>query len=207
MNNRTSTVEIMNIEGLDYNTQRERLILPEYGREIQKMVNHAMTLPTKQERQACAESIIATMSILFPQGYDAVDLEHKLWDHLAIMSDFKLDIDYPFDVSEATRATTKPQHVGYTSSRIPVRHYGKLLFETFERLKDMPAGDERDALVRLTANQMKRSLAQWGHGAADNERVASDLAAFTNGKIQLDLDTFKFEKLPAKEPEKKRKKK
>ncbi|EEX53879.1 hypothetical protein HMPREF6745_0646, partial [Prevotella sp. oral taxon 472 str. F0295] len=109
--------------------------------------------------------------------------------------------------SEATRSATKPQHVGYTSSRIPVRHYGKLLFETFERLKEMPDGEERDALVRLTANQMKRSLAQWGHGAADNERVASDLAAFTNGKIQLDLDTFKFEKLPAKEPEKKRKKK
>lgn len=197
----------MNIEGLDYNTQREQLVLPEYGREIQKMVDHALTLPTKEERQACAESIIATMSILFPQGYDAIDLEHKLWDHLAIMSNFQLDIDYPFDVSEAIKAATKHQRVGYTSSHIPVRHYGKLLFDTFERLKNMPEGEERDALVRLTANQMKRALVEWGHGAADNERVASDLAAFTNGKIQLDLDTFKFEKLPAKEPEKKRKKK
>ena len=197
----------MNIEGLDYNTQREQLVLPEYGREIQKMVDHALTLPTKEERQACAESIIATMSSLFPQGYDAIDLEHKLWDHLAIMSNFQLDIDYPFDVSEAIKAATKPQRVGYTSSHIPVRHYGKLLFETFERLKNMPEGEERDALVRLTANQMKRALVEWGHGAADNERVASDLAAFTNGKIQLDLDTFKFEKLPAREPEKKRKKK
>ena len=197
----------MNIEGLDYNTQREQLVLPEYGREIQKMVDHALTLPTKEERQACAESIIATMSILFPQGYDAIDLEHKLWDHLAIMSNFQLDIDYPFDVSEAIKAATKPQRVGYTSSHIPVRHYGKLLFETFERLKNMPEGEERDALVRLTANQMKRALVEWGHGAADNERVASDLAAFTNGKIQLALDTFKFEKLPAREPEKKRKKK
>ena len=197
----------MNIEGLDYNTQREQLVLPEYGREIQKMVDHALTLPTKEERQACAESIIATMSILFPQGYDAIDLEHKLWDHLAIMSNFQLDIDYPFDVSEAIKAATKPQRVGYTSSHIPVRHYGKLLFETFERLKNMPEGEERDALVRLTANQMNRALVEWGHGAADNERVASDLAAFTNGKIQLDLDTFKFEKLPAREPEKKRKKK
>ena len=171
------------------------------------MVDHALTLPTKEERQACAESIIATMSILFPQGYDAIDLEHKLWDHLAIMSNFQLDIDYPFDVSEAIKAATKPQRVGYTSSHIPVRHYGKLLFDTFERLKNMPEGEERDALVRLTANQMKRALVEWGHGAADNERVASDLAAFTNGKIQLDLDTFKFEKLPAREPEKKRKKK
>lgn len=197
----------MNIEGLDYNTQREQLVLPEYGREIQKMVDHALTLPTKEERQACAESIIATMSILFPQGYDAIDLEHKLWDHLAIMSNFQLDIDYPFDVSEAIKAATKPQRLDYTSSHIPVRHYGKLLFDTFERLKNMPEGEERDALVRLTANQMKRALVEWGHGAADNERVASDLAAFTNGKIQLDLDTFKFEKLPAREPEKKRKKK
>lgn len=197
----------MNIEGLDYNTQREQLVLPEYGREIQKMVDYAVALPTKEERQACAESIITTMIRMFPQGYDSVDFEQKLWDHLAIMSNFQLDIDYPFDVSNATRIATKPEPMSYSRTYIPVRHYGKLLFETFEKLKEMEPGEERDALVRLTANQMKRSLAQWGHGSSDNEKVASDLAHFTNGKIQLDLDTFQFERLQNKEPEKKRKKK
>ena len=197
----------MNIEGLDYNTQREQLVLPEYGREIQKMVDYAVGLPTKEERQACAESIITTMIRMMTQGYDSVDFEQKLWDHLAIMSNFQLDIDYPFDVSNATRITTKPEPMSYSHTYIPVRHYGKLLFETFEKLKEMEPGEERDALVRLTANQMKRSLAQWGHGSSDNEKVASDLAHFTNGKIQLDLDTFQFERVQNKEPEKKRKKK
>ena len=104
----------MNIEGLDYNTQREQLVLPEYGREIQKMVDYAVALPTKEERQACAESIITTMIRMFPQGYDSIDFEQKLWDHLAIMSNFQLDIDYPFDVSNATRIATKPEPMSYS---------------------------------------------------------------------------------------------
>ena len=111
----------MNIEGLDYNTQREQLVLPEYGREIQKMVDYAVALPTKEERQACAESIITTMIRMFPQGYDSVDFEQKLWDHLAIMSNFQLDIDYPFDVSNATRIATKPEPMSYSHTYIPVR--------------------------------------------------------------------------------------
>ena len=84
-------------------------------------------------------------------------------------------------------------------SNIPVRHYGKLLFEAFEELKTMEPGGRRDAFVRSVANQMKRSLMQWGHGTCDDEKIASDLARFTDGKIQLDLDTFKFEKINARE--------
>ncbi len=88
-----------------------------------------------------------------------------------------------------------------------MRHYGKMLTATFERLKEMQPGAERDALVKLAANQMKRTLVQWGNGSSDNEKVASDLAEYTDGKIQLDLNTFKFEKMAPKETEKKRKKK
>lgn len=199
----------MNIEGLDYNTQRERLTLPEYGREVQKMVDYAVNQPTKAERQRCAETIIGVMKLMFPQNHESVDYERKLWDHLAIMSAFKLDIDYPYDVSTALSIATKPQAMDYPMSKIPVRHYGKMLFELFERLKTMPKGKEYNELVRVTANQMKRNLMQWSHGTCDNEKIASDLAEFTNGRVQLDLSTFKFDKISEKDspaPRNKRKK-
>lgn len=185
----------MNIEGLDYNTQREQLILPEYGREVQKMVDYAISLPDREERQRCAESIIVIMDRMFPQNRENPDYKQKLWDHLAIMSNFQLDIDWPYDISGAAKIATKPEPLEYPMAQIPVRHYGNMLFEVFEQLKTMPAGEERDELVRQTANQMKRNLYQWSHGSADDEKIASDLARFTDGHIQLDLDTFTFEKL------------
>lgn len=197
----------MNIEGLDYNTQREKLVLPEYGREVQSMVDYAVALPTKAERQSCANAIIAIMRRMFSQSADAEGFERKLWDHLAMMSNFKLDIDYPFDVTEAQTILSKPDPMTYPMNNIPVRHYGKMMFELFDKLKTMPEDPDRDALVRMVANQMKRDLMVWGHGSSDDEKVASDLAYFTDGKVQLDLDKFKFAKIEVKENERKRGKK
>ena len=197
----------MNIEGLDYNTQREKLVLPVYGREVQSMVDYAVALPTKAERQSCANAIIAIMRRMFSQSADAEGFERKLWDHLAMMSNFKLDIDYPFDVTEAQTILSKPEPMTYPMNNIPVRHYGKMMFELFDKLKTMPEGPDRDALVRMVANQMKRDLMVWGHGSSDDEKVASDLAYFTDGKVQLDLDKFKFAKIEVKENERKRGKK
>ena len=185
----------MNIEGLDYNTQREKLVLPEYGREIQSMVDHAVGIKDRAERQHCAESIIAIMDHMFPDGADAEEHHRKLWDHLAIMSGFKLDIDYPFAVKQAEDIAKRPDPMDYPKTRIPVRHYGAMMFEIFDKLKNMEPGAEREELVKLTANQMRRDLAQWSHGSCDEEKVAADLARFTDGKIHLDLKNFKFEKL------------
>ena len=125
--------------------------------------------------------------------------ERKLWDQLAIMSRFQLDIDYPCDVTSASQMAQKPEPMPYPMKKIPVRHYGAMLFEAFEILKTMEPGRERDELVKLTANQMHRNLMQWSHGSSDGEKVASDLARFTDGKIQLDLDTFKFERFVDRE--------
>lgn len=197
----------MEISGLDYNTQRSKLILPEYGREIQQMVDHAVTLPTKEERQRCAETIIEIMERMAPQNRDNKDYMQKLWDHLALMSNFQLDIDYPYDVNQALDMARKPEPMDYPNSKIPVRHYGKMLFEVFEKLKTMDPGAERDQLVKATANQMKRNLMQWSHGSVDNEKVASDLARFTDGVIQLDLSKFVFEKINERDFVEKKKKK
>ena len=185
----------MNIEGLDYNTQRERIKLNEYGREIQQMVDYCVSIPDREERQVCAEAIIDTMRKMNPSDQNINDRMQTLWDHLALMSDFKLDIDYPVEITTAEQMASKPEPVAYPNTRIPVRHYGRALFELFETLKTMEPGEERDTLVRMTANQMKRCLLLWGHGNGDDEKVADDLARFTDGVIQLDLESFRFDKI------------
>jgi hypothetical protein len=186
----------VNIKGLDYNTQREKLIMSEYGREVQKMVEHASSLPTKEERQLAAETIIRLMENKNPQLRESSDYEQTLWDHLYLMSHRELDIDWPFDVSEAEKIHSKPQPMKLQKREEHhyQRHYGQLITELFEKLKQMPEGEERDELIRLTANQMKRDLATWGHGSIDDEKVADDLARYTDGVIQIDLNTFRFEK-------------
>ena len=185
----------MNIEGLDYNTQRERIKLNEYGREIQQMVDYCVTIPDREERQVCAEAIIDTMRKMNPSEQNINDRMQTLWDHLALMSDYKLDIDYPVEITTAEQMASKPEPVAYPNTRIPVRHYGRALFELFDTLKTMEPGEERDTLVRMTANQMKRCLLLWGHGNGDDEKVADDRASFTDGVIQLDLDSFRFDKI------------
>ena len=171
------------------------------------MVDHAKTLPDKKERQRCAQTIVAIMDRMFPQNRQNADYKHKLWDHLALMSNFELDIDWPYDIHQAADITTRPEPMPYPMKDIAVRHYGYMVFELFDKLKEMPPGKERDELARITANQMKRNLMLWSHGSSDDEKVASDLARFTDGKIQLDLSTFKFEKVSMRDMEVRTKKK
>jgi hypothetical protein len=187
----------MEIQGLDYNTQREKLLMPEYGREIQKMVDYAVSLPSRDERLKCAKSIVRMMLTKVPQIRENANYEQTLWDHLYLMSDKQLDIDWPFDVSGAEKIHSKPQPIPLPQNRIKLRHYGRLVEELLGKIKEMPAGEERDELVRQTANQMKRDLLTWGHGSADDEKVADDLARLTDGAIQLDLGQFKFDKVTA----------
>lgn len=203
----------MNIEGLDYNTQRARLILAEYGREVQQMVDHAIAIEDRQERQACAEAIIKVMSRLAQQkGGTNEDKQRKLWDDLALISGGDLDIDYPFEMRSAEEIAGKPEPLPYPMQKIPVRHYGMLTMRLLDELKQMPEGPELDELISRTANQMKYDLVQWGQGSGDHERVVSDMARLTDGRIQLDLSTFRFAPLPtagpsqAQQPKKKKKK-
>ena len=185
------------MKGLDYNTQREKLPLPEYGREVQKMVEHAASLPLREDRLRCAKSIVKLMATRVPQIRENSGYQQTLWDHLYIMSKGQLDIDWPYDISQAEKIQTRPEPLELPQQTDVQRHYGRLLGEMFEKLKTMPPGKERDTLARYTANQMKRDLVVWGHGTTDDEKVVADLAHFTDGVIQLDLSTFTFEKVTA----------
>ena len=191
------------MQGLDYNTQREKLLLPEYGREIQKMVDHAVTLPLREERMRCAKSIVRMMAGKQPQTCDNAGYQQMLWDHLYMMSHKQLDIDWPCDVSNAEKFHSKPEPMKLPQTNIKLRYYGRLIEELLQKLTAMPAGPERDELARLTANQMKRDLMQWGHGSMDDEKVADDLARLTDGVIQLDLKQISLGRNTApKEPQK-----
>lgn len=198
----------MDIKGLDYNTHRDKLLMPEYGREIQKMVDYAVSLKDKSERQSCAQEIIRMMETKVPELRDNADFEQTLWDHLYLMSHKALDIEWPFDVTAAEKLENKPNAVPLPKEGMRLRHYGKLLEQLFEKLKTMPEGEERDALAFYTANQMKRNLMTWGHGSMSDEKVADDMARFTDGVIQLDLSTLKLDKVtPIEESKPKKKKK
>ena len=133
------------------------------------------------------------------QIQSSADYQQTLWDHLYLMSHKQLDIDWPYDISNAEKISTKPQPMSHSNSDDirQIHHYGRLIGEVFEKLKTMPEGAERDELVRITANQMKRDLLTWGHGSMDDERIADDLARFTDGKIQIDLSSFRLDHINA----------
>lgn len=182
------------LTGLDYNTQRSHLEMPEYGRVVQEMVQHALSLEDRGARQAAAEKIIRTMAIKSNDDKNSPDFHQKLWNHLALMSDFKLDIDYPYDVEEARAIQTKPKPLPYPKSKVPVRHYGKLIHDTCEIMATMEPGKELDELARSTANQMRRMLLEYGHSNAREESVFHDIEKFTDGKVKLNPVTFRFDK-------------
>lgn len=170
---------------MDYNTQRPRLVLPEYGRLVQNMVDYAVGLTDRAQRQALAETIVNVMAGFFPAGRSQPDFRHKLWDHLALMSGYRLDVDYPYPITPK-QADTAPKRLPYPQSRIKYRHYGLLIEELTRKLKEMPEGEERRQLALLVAGQMKRSLSEWNKDALNDRKIVDDLARYTDGAVVLE---------------------
>ena len=156
---------------MQYNTQQKRMPLPEYGRSIQNMVDHALTIEDRAERQRCANTIINIMGNMFPHLRDVPDFKHKLWDHLAIMSDFKLDIDYPYEIIRKDNLNTRPEVIPYPSTKIRYRHYGRTLEVLIKKAIDFPEGDEKQNLIALICNHMKKDFMTWNKDRG-NFRIA-----------------------------------
>lgn len=180
---------------MQYNTQRDKLSMPEYGRAVQDMVMHALTIDDRQKRQQCAQTIIDVMANMQPALREQPDYLQKLWDHLAYISNYQLDVDYPYPVTRLDGENVTPEQLAYPKKKIRNRHYGFLLEQLLTHLATMPEGEERDELVQLIADQMKQSLFDWNRDAMDEEKIASDLARYTDGRIQLDIDNFSFGKV------------
>lgn len=194
---------------LEYNTQLKRLVLPEYGRNIQKMVGHCLTIEDRDERTRCAYSVITAMSNLM-QLQKNNDALHKLWDHLAIMSDFRLDIDYPTEIIRPESLNTTPEPLHYQDRDFGYRHYGKYLESMIRHAAEYPEGEERDALIMLIANHMKKSMLAVNPDGVEDERIFRDLAEMSHGAIRLNPETTKlhqFQEAPVATTGKKKKKK
>lgn len=168
------------------------MVLPEYGRNIQNMVDHCVTIAEKEERQHCANAIISTMGNLFPHLRDINDFKHILWDHLAIMSDFKLDIDYPYEVIKKENLYSKPPRIPYNNSRFYYRHYGKIIEQMIHKSDELEHGEERDCLVSMIANQMKKSYLAWNKDSVEDSKILLDLEELSEGTIRLNEDSIKL---------------
>ena len=166
--------------------------LPEYGRSIQNMVDHALTIEDRAERQRCANTIINIMGGMFPHLRDVPDFKHKLWDHLAIMSDFKLDIDYPFEVIPKNNLDAKPEPVPYPCTKIRYRHYGRTLEVLIQKACEFPEGDEKQNLVALICNHMKKDYMTWNKDTVDDRKIADDLYELSGGKLQMTDEILKL---------------
>lgn len=177
---------------MDYPTLQGKLIMPEYGRNVQQMVKHAMTIEDREERTRCVHTIISIMGNLFPYLRDVNDFKHKLWDHLAIMSDFQLDIDFPYEIVTAETLYTRPDPIPYQSSRMHYQHYGRTLERMIERVADYEEGEERTELIRLIANQMKKCFLAWNKEVVDNRKIFEDLRELSNGKLDFTDDSFRL---------------
>ncbi len=194
---------------LIYNTRLTQLALPEYGRNIQRMVDHCLTIEDRMERTECAYSIIRSMGNLFPE-LRAPENEHKLWDHLAIMSGFRLDIDFPCDVIEEADLKTLPQRVEYVQTPLRHRHYGRLTQQLVDTVASMEDGDERNGAILLLANHMKKQMLAVNADGVDDTKIFKDLLELSHGAIRLensDIRLHEFKEVVQQATGKKKKKK
>lgn len=177
---------------MEYNTQRKKMELPEYGRSVQNMVDHALTIEDREERQRCANTIINIMGGMFPHLRDVPDFKHKLWEHLAIMADFKLDIDYPFEIVKKEDLVIKPDKVEYPTGAIRYRHYGRFLEGMVKKAVEVENAEERKALVNLLAVQMKKDLNNWNKDGIEDQKIVDDLREYSKGAIDLQVEDLRL---------------
>ena len=176
---------------MKYNTQLSKLILPEYGRNIQNMVDYCVKLEDREERTECAYSLIDIMGNMFPHLRNVKDFKHILWDHLAIMSDFKLDIDYPYEIIKKEDLIANPKQIEYSRPTMRYRHYGKTLERMIKHAADMPEGEEKRQLLQLLTGQMKQSYIQWNR-EVDDATILEDLEELSDGKIKLNPQEYEI---------------
>lgn len=182
---------------MDYNTTRPKLTLPEYGRNVQKMVDYALTIADRNERQQCAETIIKVMGSIFPQQKGTTDFERMLWDHLAFISGYKLDVDSPYPITVMSKEEEEHPHLDYPKQQIDYRHYGHTLEQMIKALPSIPEGEERDEAVLMVVAQMAKSLATWNHTVLSPDKLAADLRELTGGQVEMTISPQRLESIIA----------
>jgi len=173
---------------MNYNTSRPKLIISEYGRHIQKLVDHAVKLEDKEERNKMVKAIIDVMGQLNPHLRDVPDFAHKLWDHIYIMSEFKLEADSPYPMPQVESLREKPKKMSYPNNGIRFKHYGKTVELLVAKAIEMEEGEEKQALILAIANLMKKSYLTWNRNSVNDVNILEDLRKLGRGKLEVSPD-------------------
>ncbi|MGE0638103.1 MAG: DUF4290 domain-containing protein [Bacteroidia bacterium] len=174
---------------MEYNTERVKMAIPEYGRNVQRMIEFAISVKDRDERNRVARAIISVMGQLNPHLRDVTDFKHKLWDHLFIIADFKLDVDSPYPIPNAATFQTKPDKVSYPDNKIKYRHYGRILEKIIQKAVEFEEGDEKNVLTEMIANSMKKSYLMWNRDSVTDDVIFQQLKELSKGQLKLDPAT------------------
>jgi len=174
-----------NIDNIEYNTQREKIRISEYGRNVQKMVEMTLKIEDREKRTKAATNIVNVMALLNPQVREVTDYRHKLWDHLYIISDFKLDVDSPFPPPEKSAIKARPQRLNYPKSDIHYKYYGKVMEDMIAHVAEMPEGPARDQITHNLANFMKMSYLTWNKDTVDDSTIFKHLDELSEGSMKV----------------------
>ncbi|MDB5227190.1 MAG: hypothetical protein JWN78_1383 [Bacteroidota bacterium] len=170
---------------MNYNTDRNDIEMREYGRHLQKMVDYAITIKDKKERQKVSENIIQLMGILNPQLRNAADYKHKLWDHIFIISKFKLDVDSPYPKPTEDTARIKPADLPYPQQRIKLKHYGKNVESLVKKAIQMEDEDKKAVFTEIIGNFMKMAYKNWSNEEVSNELIKEDMKSISGGELEI----------------------
>ena len=173
------------IDDIEYNSERTKLIIPEYGRHIQKMVDHAISIEDKEERNKVAKSIIAVMGNLNPHLRDVPDFQHKLWDQLFIISDFKLDADSPYTKPSKEELQEHPTSLAYPQNFPKYRFYGNNIKRMIDVANGWEEGEMKEGLVLTIANHMKKCFLNWNKDTVEDGVIFNHLFELSEGKLNL----------------------
>ena len=194
---------------IPYNTDLKPITLPEFGRNVQGMIDYCVSIPDREERTKCAFAIADIMANLFPELVGADRDYSQIWDQINIISRFQLD--FPCDVVTADKLNPKPEKIPYTASAMRYRHYGKSIEKMIEKVADMEDGEEKDVLISLIAHHMKKLMLIHNKEGVDDAKILRDLKEYSHGKIDLDPETYLLhefkEATPVNPPKGKKKKK
>jgi len=171
---------------IEYSSQRNHLILPEYGRNIQMMVEAIKELPTLDLRNRAARSIIGVMGSMNPHLRDINDFKHKLWDHLFMMAKFDLDIDSPYPIPTEQSFAEKPSRVPYNKNLVRYRYYGKIIEKLIQKATELTDPNEKRQLISVIANHMKKSYLLWNKEMVNDDIIFKDIYELSHGKLSLD---------------------
>ena len=174
---------------MEYNTEREKIVISEYGRNIQVMIRHLMDIEDRKQRTEAAYFIVNVMAQMNPQVKESNDYMHKLWDHLHIIAEYKLDVDGPYPVPTPEMQKKKPEHVGYQKNNIRYGHYGQYIYDVVKKVKEMEDGPKKQAILINIANQMKRDYLNWNRDTVNDLLILDDLYKISGEEITLPMET------------------